>query len=218
MAIGLCAAAAVAACDKKAEAPPSGMPPLERAAPPPAGAQAVHPPTGANAPGEGMPEGLPPGHPPMGAAGGQGMPGMPPGHPPMGAGGMGGGPIVGQTPGGEYDPKATITGQLVVADKIKDKVASGDVIFLVARQDDGTDKGTILGVKRLTAGAWPQPFELDGRDAMQPGTKFAGKVFISARVDKDGDAISKNAGDALGTARVEVPAAGVKVVIDTITQ
>ncbi|MSP63268.1 MAG: hypothetical protein EXR72_23585 [Myxococcales bacterium] len=121
-------------------------------------------------------------------------------------------------PGGEFDPKATLSGTLALSDKVKDQVAAGDVIFLVARQDDGSEKGSILGVKRLTVGSWPQAFQIDGRDAMAPGTKFAGKVLITARVDKDGDAISKNAGDAVGTARVAIPAARIKLTIDTITK
>jgi cytochrome c-type biogenesis protein CcmH len=199
---------AASGCDKKGD-PPSGMPPLAQAAgaPAPAAAeQAVHAPTGANLGGGESAAELPAGHPQL-----------PAGHPGMGGGE--GAPFVGQTPGGDRDPSKTLTGELTLSDKIKDKVAAGDVIFLVARQDDGTDHGgPILGVKRLTVGAWPQPFELDGRDAMQPGTKFEGKVLITARVDKDGDAITKNPGDALGTLHTTIPAKGVKVPIDTITQ
>jgi hypothetical protein len=201
-----CALLAAGACDKKAEVP-SGLPPLQQGAatPNPAAEQAVHPPTGAN--GTAQEEGLPAGHPQL-----------PPGHVPV-ASGQGGPPIVGETPGGALDPTKTLAGQLVLDPKIKDKVSAGDVIFLVARTDDGTDHGgPILGVKRLTAGAWPQPFELDGRDAMQPGTKFEGKVMVSARVDKDGDAISKNPGDAIGVAHVTIPAKNVRLSIDTITQ
>ena len=196
-----CALFAAGGCDKKSD-PPSGMPALAGAPQAPAAAveRAVHPPTGANLGGAGEGEALPAGHPQL-----------PAGH---GAGG----PIVGETPGGELDPSKTLSGEILLADKIKDKVAAGDVIFLVARQDDGTDHGMILGVKRLTAGAWPQPFELDGRNAMQPGTKFEGEVTVSARVDKDGDAISKNPGDALGVAHVVIPAKNVRVTIDTITQ
>ena len=210
------AAALVAAvgCDKKSD-PPSGMPAL--AQPPggpaaPGAEQAVHSPTGANAMGgEGAAE-LPAGHPQLGAMGQQ----LPAGHPGMGGESAG---MTGQTPGGALDPTKTLTGQLVLSDKIKEKVSAGDVIFLTARQDDGTDHGgAILGVKRLTVGAWPQPFELDGRDAMSPGTRFEGKVLVTARVDKDGDAISKNPGDAVGIAHVTIPAKAVKVNIDTITQ
>jgi hypothetical protein len=207
---------ALAGCEHKSEPPTGGMPPLPNAQPLVPGPGAVHPPTGANS-GD-VPEGLPPGHPqlPPGhpGMGGEGA-GLPPGHPPMGGEG---GPIVGETPVGDADPKATVTGTIVLSDKIKDKVQAGDVIFLVARQDDGTEKGTVLAVRKLVAGAWPQSFMLDGSTPMFPGTKFAGKVLISARVDKDGDGMTKNPGDALGLLHTTVPASDVKIVIDTITQ
>ncbi len=197
------AAVALAACEHKAaEPPPGGIPPLPGGAAPSAAAPgAVHPPTGANA-GAGDPS-LPPGHPQL-----------PAGHPAV----AGDPQMTGEMPRGEYDPKATLVGQLAVADAVKAKVASGDVIFLVARQDDGSDKGPILGVKRLTAGAWPQSFELDGRDAMSPGTKFAGKVLLTARVDKDGDAITKNPGDVVGVAHLEVPAKGFTLTLDKVAE
>ena len=34
---------------------------------------------------------------------------------------------------------------------------------------------------------------------MMAGTEFAGKVTVSVRVDKDGDAMTKNPGDVVGT-------------------
>jgi len=119
-------------------------------------------------------------------------------------------------PGGERDPSKVIAGRITVGDAARAKVAAGDVIFLTARQDDGSEKGTILGVKRFVAGTWPLAFEIDGRDAMSPGTKLDGKVLLVARVDKDGDAMTKNPGDVVGTARVTVPAKDVKLVLDQI--
>ena len=52
---------------------------------------------------------------------------------------------------------------------------------------------------------------------MVSGTKLHGKVVVTARVDKDGDAISKNPGDVTGVSRaVDVPAAKVVVTLDTV--
>ena len=127
--------------------------------------------------------------------------------------------IVGEMPGGVFDPKATITGKLVLSEKVKDQVKPGDVIFLVARQDDGSEKGgAILGVKRFVVDRWPIPFQLDGRDAMTPGAAFGGKMLVTARVDKDGDAMTKNPGDVIGVAHLEVPATSAKISIDTVTK
>jgi hypothetical protein len=122
------------------------------------------------------------------------------------------------TPGDvPFDPKTVIAGVLRLDDKVKSKVAAGDVIFLVARGAEPGAPGPVLAVKKLTVASWPLPFSLDGRDAMVAGTTLHGKVVISARVDKDGDAISKNPGDVTGTSRpVEVPTDRVVITLDTV--
>src|SRR5207237_3038582 len=108
------------------------------------------------------------------------------------------------------DPHARIAGTLVVAPSVKDAVKPGDVIFVVARAQDGAAKGVILGARRYVAGQFPLAFELDNRDAMMPGAPFAGHVAISARVDKDGDASTKNPGDVIGASDAEVGAKDVR--------
>src|SRR5205085_708916 len=77
--------------------------------------------------------------------------------------------------------------------------------------------GPPLAVKKLVAGAaWPMAFSVDGRDAMFPGTQLAGKVTVNVRVDKDGDAITKNPGDVTGTAAIVPPADKLVVTLDTV--
>ena len=190
-------------CEKKTPAAPPaasrGLPPLgDDSEVPRPGAQSrlVHAPTGEAA-------ALAPGHPPMGEGAG-----LPPGHPPTGA----------AAEPAPFDPKLTIDGVLRLDDKVKDKVAGGETIFLVARAADPSGApGPILAVKKLTAGRWPLAFSLDGRDAMMVGTKLSGRVVVSARVDKDGDAITKNPGDVVGSSRpVEVPASKVVITLDSV--
>jgi hypothetical protein len=196
-ALPLAFALAFAACKSKAEpptAPPSAaLPPLsEPAAAAPPGDRPVHPPSG-SAPA---------------------MPAMPPGHPPVMPGAE-----EQESPGDiAFDPKAVVNGVLRLDDKVKSKVAEGDVIFLVARGASPTgEPGPVLAVKKLTASKWPLNFTLDARDAMVSGTKLHGKVIVTARVDKDGDAISKNPGDVTGSSRpVEVPAEKVVITLDTV--
>jgi hypothetical protein len=196
-------AVGVAGCEKKQTnaappgAPPPGMPALTGAPTPPSSDKPEHPPTGQL-----------PGH--DHAA-------MPPGHPPMPEGGN----IDPEqtTPGNiAFDPKTVISGVLRLDDKVKAKVKEGDVIFLTARQADPAGApGPIVAVKKLTAAKWPLPFQLDGRDAMMTGTKMAGKVVITVRVDKDGDAITKNPGDVTGVSRaLELPSDKVVVTLDTV--
>jgi hypothetical protein len=185
-------------CKSKPEAqagapPPSGIPPLpEKFANSFADDHPVHPPTG------------------------RAMQAMPPGHPQIDPQQINPDET---TPGDvPFDPKAVVAGVLRLDDKVKSKVAEGDVIFLVARgADESGQPGPVLAVKKMNASTWPLSFTLDARDAMVSGTKLHGKVVVSARVDKDGDAISKNPGDVTGVSRpVDVPASKVVVTLDTV--
>ncbi len=197
-------------CNKKQEqaAPaPSGIPPLDQpmaaAAP---GDHPVHPPV---APGED--NALPAGHPPL-----------PAGHPSMGGAASGGAPsgaFAGATPGGQFDPKTVLSGVIKVTDKLKSKIAAGDTIFVVARryEEGSTAPGTPLAVQKLAADKFPLKFSLDSRDAMLAGTSLAGKVVVTVRVDKDGDAMTKNPGDVTGQSKpVEPPNKDVVVQLDTV--
>jgi hypothetical protein len=179
--------------------PPTGLPPLEGAK----GAAA----TPTDRPEHASTGTLPAGHPPVGGAGGAGAA--------MGMGGGMGGGMEGTTPGNiPFDPKSVIAGELRLDAKVKDKVKAGDTIFLVVRSVD--KPGPPLAVKKLVAGSWPLAFTIDGRDAMVPGTQLAGKVSVNVRVDKDGDAITKNPGDVTGTASITPPADKVVVTLDTV--
>jgi len=219
----------VSACNQKKETPApaaTGMPPLDEpgAAAPPSD-HPVHAPSDPNA------AALPAGHPPLGGATAGGDNALPAGHPPLGAagndphagvtgpaqGGAAPSAFAGETPGGEFDPKTVISGVIKLDPKLKDKVQSGDTIFLVARryEEGSTAPGTPLAVRKLTVGTWPLAFSVDSRDAMLVGTKLAGKVIVTVRVDKDGDAITKNPGDVIGQSKpLEPPSKNVVVQLD----
>lgn len=196
---GACVALFLIACNKKQDAappPPSGIPPLTGSSAPgtPPQDHPVHPPTT----GADDDRALPPGHPQLPA--------------PSGA-------FAGTTPGGQFDPKTVLAGVIKVDDKLKRKIAAGDTIFVVARryEEGSTAPGTPLAVQKLTADKWPLPFALDSRDAMLAGTTLSGKVVVTVRVDKDGDAMTKNPGDVTGQSRpVEPPKKDVVVALDTV--
>jgi len=109
-----------------------------------------------------------------------------------------------------FDPKSVIAGELRLAPALKDKVTPGDTIFLMVRT--AGQPGPPLAVRKLTSGAWPLVFSIDSRDAMVAGTKLDGKVTVSARVDKDGDAMSKNPGDVIGSSEPFTPPSAKMVV------
>src|SRR5215831_7694623 len=188
-----------AASQARKPAPPGGLPPLDEPGAPggpgeqPGAGDRVHAPA------------MPPGHPPIGGSLGEGT----------GAGSE----LPGEPPRpGPVDPSKVLSGIIKLAPKVKDKVAPGDVLFLSVRKDDSGLPGPILAVNRMEAKEFPIPFSIDASKAMVAGTQFAGKVIITARVDKDGDAMTKNPGDVQGTAIAEIPQKHVVVTLDTVLQ
>jgi hypothetical protein len=99
---------------------------------------------------------------------------------------------------------------------VADKVKPGDSIYVIARNGA---TGAAIAVVRLTVPAqWPLPFTLSGSHTMQPGSGLFGKVKVEARVDKDGDAMTKNPGDVVGEVAglVEVPKSDVVLSLDKV--
>ena len=161
----------------------------------------------------------PPGLPPVSATAGEGQVhaptmaqmGMPSDHP-QSLHGRSEGDVPAAATGG------VISGSLNLADNVKAKVPAGGTIFLIARALSPTGgPGPVLAAKRLTVGAWPQQFELSANDVMITGTSLSGKVVLGARVDQDGDAMTKQVGDVEGISTpVDVPATGVVVLLDKL--
>ncbi len=164
---------------------------------------------------------------------------LPPGHPQIGDGETvdprGGDPRAANPHGGSslgddaslekmapgeiaFDKGTVIAGNLKLDSKLKDKVKPGDTIFIVVRgQATGGGNGPVLAVRRLEAGAFPMPFQIDSRDAMVVGTQMKPPVILSVRVDKDGDAMSKNPGDVTGTVTLKaLPAPKLTLDLDTV--
>ena len=48
------------------------------------------------------------------------------------------------------------------------------------------------------------------------GTNFAGDVIIMARVDGDGDAMTKLAGDVTGSVQAKIPAKDLTITLDQV--
>lgn len=127
--------------------------------------------------------------------------------PPAGMGGaMGAG---GEAPKGE-----PITGTVEVLPALAKKVKPGSVIFLIARPATGPP--TPIAVAKLQLATFPVPFVIGPADSM--GGSWGGEMRISARLDQDGHAMSKTAGDLYGEAKpapVKPGATEVKIVLDT---
>lgn len=124
-----------------------------------------------------------------------GMPGLPErGAPPVGAG-------------------AAVRGTLRLAPALEGRVPSGAVLFLIARN---AQAGPPLAVQRIPAPRFPLEFEIGPDDRMIQQLPFAGPLRLTARVDGDGNATSREPGDLTGTSAEEVQPgdSGVVITID----
>jgi cytochrome c-type biogenesis protein CcmH len=110
---------------------------------------------------------------------------------------------------------APIHGTVQLAQELESRVTPGSVLFLIARRQEG---GPPLAVKRIPAPRFPLDFELGPDDRMIQALPFAGPFSLTARVDSDGNAMSRTPGDLHGEAAgpFEPGAAGIVLVIDQV--
>jgi len=111
-----------------------------------------------------------------------------------------------------------IQGVISVDPKLKIKVGDYAVLFIIARSSS-SGRGPPLAVKKVTRPSLPLSYALGSENVMMPGVPFSGKVFISVRLDKDGNAMTKEPGNLKGEHRknpVEVGSRKIDIVIDQI--
>jgi cytochrome c-type biogenesis protein CcmH len=130
-----------------------------------------------------------------------GAPGMPP--PPLGA-------ARAADAGG--DP---IRGNVTVAEQLAGRVPPDASLFVFARSAEG---GPPVAARRIEAPRFPLAFELGPQDRMGPARPFVGPFQLSARLDADGNATTRSAGDLQGDASGPVRAGdvGVEIVLDQV--
>lgn len=91
----------------------------------------------------------------------------------------------------------TLKGTITLSDALKDKVAAGAILFVYARRV-GQDKGPPLAVLRVPTPTFPLPFTMGPENVMMQGIPFEGEVSLSARLDGDGNAMTRLTGDLTG--------------------
>jgi hypothetical protein len=110
------------------------------------------------------------------------MPMGPQGAPPAAAG---------ERAGASAASGAPIRGRIVAGEGV---AAGGEgVLFVIARSQGG---GPPLAVKRLAIGPFPLEFEIGPEDVMIQGLPFAGPITLTARIDRDGNPMTRDAGGA----------------------
>jgi tetratricopeptide (TPR) repeat protein len=109
-----------------------------------------------------------------------------------------------------------IEGVVDVDPKLKAKTDAHSVLFIIARSTSSAS-GPPLAVRKITSPKFPAAFSLGAGDVMMPGTPFSGKVFLSARLDKDGNPTTKEPGNLAGVYRknpAEVGSKKIEIVLD----
>ena len=113
-----------------------------------------------------------------------------------------------------------IHGEITIKPELLSKIKTNSIMFVIVRRyAPKGQKGMMIAaikVENIRADRFPLRYAVTPKDAMM-GAPLAGKVQVSARIDQDGDAISKQPGDLIGSAEkaVMVGVNPVKFTIDS---
>lgn len=112
-------------------------------------------------------------------------------------------------------PGANISGTIRVSAELEDAVASGGMLFVIARPF-GVNAGPPLAVLRIPSPSFPLPFEIGPENVMIPSMRFEGDIGIQVRLDGDGNAMTRLPGDVQGATPepLQPGATGVTIVLD----
>lgn len=115
-------------------------------------------------------------------------------------------------PGADAPP---IRGEVRLAPDGGSSGAAGAVLFVIARRGEG---GPPLAVERIADPVFPLAFSIGPEDRMIASMPFAGPLQLSARLDADGDAMTRQPGDLQGAAAspAQPGDTGVAIVLDEV--
>lgn len=87
-----------------------------------------------------------------------------------------------------------ITGRIEVAPELAGSLPAGAILFVIARPE-GAVGGPPLAVLRIPEPEFPVAFEIGPGDVMIPSMQFAGPIALTARLDSDGNAMTRAESD-----------------------
>ena len=121
---------------------------------------------------------------------------------------LGGGGAPPAAPGSAGDP---VRGTITLGEGME--TPPGAVLFIIARRGES---GPPLAVKRIVGAEFPLVFELGPDDRMIAAMPFTGPFGVSARIDGDGNAMSRSPGDLQGAVDGDVNPGdtGLELVLD----
>jgi cytochrome c-type biogenesis protein CcmH len=115
---------------------------------------------------------------------------------------------------------AQISGKISIDAKLKGSIDPNAALFIIARPATGAG-GPPLAVKKIDRPTFPLDYMLSQDNVMMQGMPFTGKINITARIDKDGNPVTRTPGDMTGEYKknpVEVGTKNVDVIIDQAIQ
>ena len=131
------------------------------------------------------------------------------------------GGLMAPDPNRPVDSKMFVKGSIASNAETSALIKAGAIIFLSVRpisKATGDILGQTLAVERVDVKTLPVDFSLSGANSMVAGTEFSGDVEVYARVDRDGEASTVEAGDIEGRVRSTIPAEGLSLVLDSVVK
>lgn len=111
-----------------------------------------------------------------------------------------------------------IRGKITLDPKVKNQADGRATLFIIARRANA-DAGPPLAVRKIERPSFPVSYSLGAENVMMQGLPFSGKLNVSARLDKDGNPATREAGNLVGEHKknpVEVGANNVDIIIDQV--
>lgn len=115
-------------------------------------------------------------------------------------------------------PVQQIRGTISVDPKLSSKLHGQAVLYIIV-YSAGSTTGPPLAVKKIEHPVFPLPYTVGPENVMMPGLSLSGKVQVSARLDKDGNPMTKEPGNLTGEYKknpVPVGSQNIDIVIDQI--
>ena len=100
----------------------------------------------------------------------------------------------GSAPTGTPAGAGAIEGRIQLAPELVDSSPPGAVLFVIARPR-GARGGPPLAVLRIPSPEFPLDFKIGPENVMIPSMRFEGEISLSARLDADGNAMTRGAED-----------------------
>jgi cytochrome c-type biogenesis protein CcmH len=96
-----------------------------------------------------------------------------------------------------------IAGKITIDPKLKQKLPAQAVLFIIARPGGG---GPPVAVKKIDNPVFPLSYSLGAENAMVQGAGLSGKLTLSARLDTDGNPMTRDSGSLMGEHKTPVEA------------